>query len=210
MKEAIEPLQKALALDQRARRPGICWASLGQHDGIKTVQSDHSRYAAGNDRSVSEAIDLDPNGPIGAQAKQGLEQLQAMGVASPRKSERLRRLRRRVKIITLNFTLHHFPGCGRARMLANVFGEMLLFFFLNFPTRSTLHWKIFRLKNSRQLRLEVSERSRNFVRRNAHEKARKDTGSRMAANVRSALRTATILSSMRVLKGPHAFLPGSR
>ena len=34
----------------------------------------------GTVEAYQHAIDLDPNGPIGAQAKQGLESLQAMGV----------------------------------------------------------------------------------------------------------------------------------
>ena len=34
----------------------------------------------GTIEAYQKAIDLDPNGPIGAQAKQGLESLQAMGV----------------------------------------------------------------------------------------------------------------------------------
>jgi hypothetical protein len=34
----------------------------------------------GTVEAYQKAIDLDPNGPIGAQAKQGLEQLQAMGL----------------------------------------------------------------------------------------------------------------------------------
>jgi hypothetical protein len=34
----------------------------------------------GTIEAYQKAIELDPNGPIGAQAKQGLESLQAMGV----------------------------------------------------------------------------------------------------------------------------------
>jgi tetratricopeptide (TPR) repeat protein len=82
MKEAIEPLQKALALDPKSAQ---AWYLLGvalvntmefktEGDKITPVMQ------PGTVEAYQKAIDLDPNGPIGAQAKQGLEQLQAMGV----------------------------------------------------------------------------------------------------------------------------------
>jgi len=82
MKEAIEPLQKALALDPKSAQ---AWYLLGvalvntmefktEGDKITPVMQ------PGTVEAYQRAIDLDPNGPIGAQAKQGLEQLQAMGV----------------------------------------------------------------------------------------------------------------------------------
>ena len=82
MKEAIEPLQKALALDPKSAQ---AWYLLGvalvntmefktEGDKITPVMQ------PGTIEAYQKAIDLDPNGPIGAQAKQGLEQLQAMGV----------------------------------------------------------------------------------------------------------------------------------
>jgi len=82
MKEAIEPLQKALALDPKSAQ---AWYLLGvalvntmefktEGDKITPVMQ------PGTVDAYQKAIDLDPNGPIGAQAKQGLEQLQAMGV----------------------------------------------------------------------------------------------------------------------------------
>src|SRR6266851_899497 len=82
MKEAIEPLQKALALDPKSAQ---AWYLLGvalvntmefktEGDKITPVMQ------PGTLEAYQKAIDLDPNGPIGAQAKQGLEQLQAMGL----------------------------------------------------------------------------------------------------------------------------------
>ena len=82
MKEAIEPLQKALALDPKSAQ---AWYLLGvalvntmefktEGDKITPVMQ------PGTVEAYQKAIDLDPNGPIGAQAKPGLEQLQAMGV----------------------------------------------------------------------------------------------------------------------------------
>jgi tetratricopeptide (TPR) repeat protein len=82
MKEAIEPLQKALALDPKSAQ---AWYLLGvalvntmefktEGDKITPVMQ------PGTVEAYQKAIDLDPNGPIGTQAKQGLEQLQAMGV----------------------------------------------------------------------------------------------------------------------------------
>jgi tetratricopeptide (TPR) repeat protein len=82
MKEAIEPLQKALALDPKSAQ---AWYLLGvalvntmefktEGDKITPVMQ------PGTLEAYQKAIELDPNGPIGAQAKQGLEQLQAMGL----------------------------------------------------------------------------------------------------------------------------------
>ena len=82
MKEAIEPLQKALALDPKSAQ---AWYLLGvalvntmefktEGDKITPIMQ------PGTLEAYQKAIDLDPNGPIGAQAKQGLDQLQAMGL----------------------------------------------------------------------------------------------------------------------------------
>ena len=82
MKEAIEPLQKATTLDPKNAQ---AWYLLGvalvntmefktEGDKITPVMQ------PGTVEAYQKAIDLDPNGPVGAQAKQGLEQLQAMGV----------------------------------------------------------------------------------------------------------------------------------
>jgi tetratricopeptide (TPR) repeat protein len=82
MKEAIEPLQKALALDPKSAQ---AWYLLGvalvNTMEFKTEGNTITPIMQpGTVEAYQKAIDLDPNGPIGAQAKQGLEQLQAMGV----------------------------------------------------------------------------------------------------------------------------------
>src|SRR6266481_644135 len=82
MKEAIEPLQKALALDPKSAQ---AWYLLGvalvNTMEFKTEGNTITPVMQpGTVEAYQKAIDLDPNGQIGAQAKQGLEQLQAMGV----------------------------------------------------------------------------------------------------------------------------------
>ena len=82
MKEAIEPLQKALALDPKSAQ---AWYLLGvalvNTMEFKTEGNTITPIMQpGTLEAYQKAIDLDPNGPIGAQAKQGLEQLQAMGL----------------------------------------------------------------------------------------------------------------------------------
>ena len=82
MKESIEPLQKATTLDPKN---ATAWLLLGialvntmefktEGDKITPVMQ------PGTVEAYQHAIDLDPNGQIGAQAKAGLESLQAMGV----------------------------------------------------------------------------------------------------------------------------------
>src|SRR5712691_5458262 len=82
MKEAIEPLQKAIQIDPKSAQ---AWYLLGialvntmefktQGDKMTPVMQ------PGTIEAYQKAIELDPNGPVGAQAKQGLEQLQAMGL----------------------------------------------------------------------------------------------------------------------------------
>jgi len=82
MKESIEPLQKATTLDPKN---ATAWLLLGialvntmefktEGDKITPVMQ------PGTVEAYQHAIDLDPNGPIGAQAKQGLDSLTAMGV----------------------------------------------------------------------------------------------------------------------------------
>jgi tetratricopeptide (TPR) repeat protein len=78
MSEAIEPLQKATQIDPKNAQG---WYLLGT-----CMVADPSIYKTVGDKievtpkpgtaeAFQKAIDLDPNGPIGAQAKQGLEQL---------------------------------------------------------------------------------------------------------------------------------------
>lgn len=82
MKEAIDPLQKATTLDPKN---ATAWLLLGialvntmefKTEGDKITPI----IQPGTLEAYQHAIDLDPNGPIGAQAKAGLESLQAMGV----------------------------------------------------------------------------------------------------------------------------------
>jgi tetratricopeptide (TPR) repeat protein len=82
MKEAIEPLQKATTLDPKNAQ---AWLLLG----IALVNTMEFKTEGntitpimqpGTIEAYQKAIDLDPNGNVGAQAKQGLESLQAMGV----------------------------------------------------------------------------------------------------------------------------------
>jgi tetratricopeptide (TPR) repeat protein len=82
MKEAIEPLQKATTLDPKNAQ---AWLLLGialvntmqfKTEGDKITPE----IQPGTVEAYQHAIELDPNGDIGAQAKQGLESLKAMGV----------------------------------------------------------------------------------------------------------------------------------
>jgi tetratricopeptide (TPR) repeat protein len=82
MKEAIEPLQKATTLDPTNAQG---WYLLGvamvntmefKTEGDKMTPV----IQPGTIEAYQKAIELDPNGSIGAQARQGLESLKAMGV----------------------------------------------------------------------------------------------------------------------------------
>jgi tetratricopeptide (TPR) repeat protein len=81
MVEAIEPLKKATELDPKSAQ---AWYLLGA-----CMVADPSIYKTVGDKievtpkpgtieAYQKAIDLDPNGPWGTQAKQGLEQLQQL------------------------------------------------------------------------------------------------------------------------------------
>jgi tetratricopeptide (TPR) repeat protein len=82
MKEAIEPLEKATTIDPKNAQ---AWLLLG----IARVNTMEFKTEGnvitpiiqpGTIEAYQKAIDLDPNGPVGAQAKDGLQSLQAMGV----------------------------------------------------------------------------------------------------------------------------------
>jgi tetratricopeptide (TPR) repeat protein len=82
MKEAIEPLEKATTIDPKNAQ---AWLLLG----IARVNTMEFKTEGntitpimqpGTIEAYQKAIDLDPNGPVGAQAKDGLASLQAMGV----------------------------------------------------------------------------------------------------------------------------------
>jgi tetratricopeptide (TPR) repeat protein len=82
IKESVDPLRKATDADPKSAQ---AWYLLGaalvntmefKQDGDKVIPV----MQPGTIEAYQKAIDLDPNGPYGAQAKQGLEALQAMGV----------------------------------------------------------------------------------------------------------------------------------
>jgi tetratricopeptide (TPR) repeat protein len=79
--DAIEPLQKATELDPKnAQAFYLLGASLLMKMTTKRVgDKDQVQLAPGTVEAYQKAVDLDPNGPWGAQAKQGLTDLQAMG-----------------------------------------------------------------------------------------------------------------------------------
>jgi hypothetical protein len=78
----VEPLKKATEADPKSAQ---AWYLLGaalvntmefKQDGEKLVPV----ITPGTMEAYQHAIDLDPNGQFGAQAKQGMMDLQAMGV----------------------------------------------------------------------------------------------------------------------------------
>jgi tetratricopeptide (TPR) repeat protein len=82
IKESVEPLKKATQADPKSAQ---AWYLLGaalvytmdyKQEGDKTIPI----MQDGTIEAYQKAIDLDPNGPYGAQAKDGLAALQAMGV----------------------------------------------------------------------------------------------------------------------------------
>lgn len=83
MKEAIEPLKKATEIDAKSAQT---WYLLGAAlVGGMDYKTEKDKIIPiilpGTLEAYEKAIELDPNGTFGAQAKQGLESLQAMGVA---------------------------------------------------------------------------------------------------------------------------------
>lgn len=82
IKESVDPLKKATEAEPKNAQ---AWYLLGaalvntmgfKQEGDKMVPE----LQPGTQEAYQKAIELDPNGPWGAQAKQGLEALQAMGV----------------------------------------------------------------------------------------------------------------------------------
>lgn len=83
IKDSIDPLKKATDADPKSAQ---AWYLLGaalvntmdfKQDGDKLVPV----MQPGTIEAYQHAIELDPNGAYGAQAKQGLEALQAMGIS---------------------------------------------------------------------------------------------------------------------------------
>jgi tetratricopeptide (TPR) repeat protein len=80
LKEAVEPLKKATELDPKnAQGWYLLGASLVYMMTTKRVgDKDEVVFAPGTIEAYQKAIELDPNGTYGQQAKLGLEQLQQM------------------------------------------------------------------------------------------------------------------------------------
>jgi tetratricopeptide (TPR) repeat protein len=78
--DAVEPLQKSSELDPKnAQTWYLLGASLVYKMTVKKVgDKEVPEFAPGTIEAYQKAIELDPNGPWGQQAKQGLEQLQMM------------------------------------------------------------------------------------------------------------------------------------
>lgn len=80
MKEAVEPLKKATELDPKSAQTWyLLGAALVNTMGYKQVGDKMEVIVQpGTAEAYEKAIELDPNGPYGTQAKQGLEALQLM------------------------------------------------------------------------------------------------------------------------------------
>jgi len=78
--DAVEPLKKSAELDPKnAQTWYLLGAALVYKMTLKRVgDKDVPEFAPGTIEAYQKAIELDPNGTYGAQAKQGLEQLQLM------------------------------------------------------------------------------------------------------------------------------------
>jgi tetratricopeptide (TPR) repeat protein len=78
--DAVEPLQKSAALDPSSAQTWyLLGASLVYKMTTKRVgNKDEVVLAPGTVEAYQKALELDPNGPWGAQAKEGLTQLQAI------------------------------------------------------------------------------------------------------------------------------------
>ena len=79
--EAIEPLQKSISLDANSAQ---AWYLLGasllmKMTSKKVGDKEVVELAPGTVEAYQKCLELDPNGPWGAQAKQGLAGLQALG-----------------------------------------------------------------------------------------------------------------------------------
>jgi len=80
MTEAVEPLQKATTIDPKNAQGwyllGACLVASAEYK--QTGDKMEVTLKPGTVEAYQKAIELDPNGPYGAQAKQGLEAVQAM------------------------------------------------------------------------------------------------------------------------------------
>jgi tetratricopeptide (TPR) repeat protein len=78
--DAVEPLQKSAELDPKSAQTWyLLGACLVYKMTVKKVgDKDVPEFAPGTIEAYQKAVELDPNGPFGQQAKEGLAQLQQM------------------------------------------------------------------------------------------------------------------------------------
>jgi tetratricopeptide (TPR) repeat protein len=78
--DAVEPLQKSAELDPKSAQTWyLLGACLIYKMTVKKVgDKDVPEFAPGTIEAYQKAVELDPDGPFGKQAKEGLEQLQQM------------------------------------------------------------------------------------------------------------------------------------
>jgi tetratricopeptide (TPR) repeat protein len=80
LSDAVEPLQKAAELDPKSAQTWyLLGASLVSKMTTKKVgDKEEVQFAPGTVDAYEKALELDPNGPYGAQAKQGLDMLKQL------------------------------------------------------------------------------------------------------------------------------------
>jgi tetratricopeptide (TPR) repeat protein len=80
MKEAVEPLKKATELDPKSAQAWYLLgaALVGSMDYKQVGSKLEVVVQPGTVEAYQKALELDPNGPYGQQAKQGLEALQQL------------------------------------------------------------------------------------------------------------------------------------
>jgi tetratricopeptide (TPR) repeat protein len=80
LSDAVAPLQKAAELDPKSAQTWyLLGASLVSEMTTKKVgDKEEVQFAPGTVEAYQKALELDPNGPYGAQAKEGLAMLQQL------------------------------------------------------------------------------------------------------------------------------------
>ena len=90
MKEAVEPLKKATELDPKSAQAWYLLgaALVGSMDYKQVGNKLEVQVQPGTVEAYQKAVELDPNGPYGQQAKQGLEALQQIAPGIDTKTKR--------------------------------------------------------------------------------------------------------------------------
>jgi tetratricopeptide (TPR) repeat protein len=90
MKEAVEPLKKATELDPKSAQAWYLLgaALVGSMDYKQVGSKLEVQVQPGTVEAYQKALELDPNGPYGQQAKQGLEALQQIAPGIDTKTKR--------------------------------------------------------------------------------------------------------------------------